>query len=208
MLKGISEGSKKFNVPIIRGHTNAYGKYYELSSTMIGEIKKEDYISAGNAQIGDDIILAVDFDGKIGKAQDFEASNGNYIHFNGVDVYPFDENSDISVSAWVKVESILSNMIIFWNDDGTAGYYNFKLWDYGRPTLVLFDMSGDALYVDSPTSILTNNWYYIVATFDRTSGYAYIYVDTEKKDTENVGGEGSYSWNKRFEIGKYMEKVR
>ncbi len=68
ILKGISEGSKKFEVPIIRGHTNVHGKNYELSSTMIGEIKKEDYISAGNAQIGDNIILAVDFDGKISKA--------------------------------------------------------------------------------------------------------------------------------------------
>ena len=41
---------------------------FELSSTMIGEIKKENYISAGNAQVDDNIILAVDFDGKIGKA--------------------------------------------------------------------------------------------------------------------------------------------
>ncbi len=68
LLQGICEGSKKFQVPIIRGHTNIKGKCYELSSTMIGEIKKEDYISAGNAQITDNIILAVDFDGKIGKA--------------------------------------------------------------------------------------------------------------------------------------------
>jgi len=68
LLQGICEGSKKFQVPIIRGHTNIKGKCYELSSTMIGEIKKEDYISAGNAQITDNIILAVDFDGKVGKA--------------------------------------------------------------------------------------------------------------------------------------------
>ncbi|MHA2120986.1 MAG: AIR synthase related protein [Promethearchaeota archaeon] len=68
ILEGISEGSKKFKVPIVRGHTNIQGKFYELSSTMIGEIQREDYISAGNAQIGDDIILAVDFDGKPGKA--------------------------------------------------------------------------------------------------------------------------------------------
>ena len=68
LLKGICEGSKKFQVPIIRGHTNVNSKCYELSTTMIGEIKKEDYISAGNAQIDDKIILAVDFDGKVGKA--------------------------------------------------------------------------------------------------------------------------------------------
>lgn len=68
LLEGICEGSKKFKVPIIRGHTNINAEIYELSSTLIGEIKKEDYISAGNAQVGDNIILAVDFDGKTGKA--------------------------------------------------------------------------------------------------------------------------------------------
>jgi selenophosphate synthetase-related protein len=71
LLKGICEGSNKFQVPIIRGHTNVRGECFELSSTMIGEIKKEDYISAGNAQINDNIILAVDFDGKVGKASKF-----------------------------------------------------------------------------------------------------------------------------------------
>ena len=35
---------------------------------MIGEIKKENYLSAINAKINDSIILAVDFDGKVGKA--------------------------------------------------------------------------------------------------------------------------------------------
>ncbi|MFX1500430.1 MAG: AIR synthase-related protein [Promethearchaeota archaeon] len=71
LLEGICEGSQKFQVPIIRGHTNVNSKYYELSSTMIGEIDKKDYISAGNAQKDDKIILAVDFDGKIGKASKF-----------------------------------------------------------------------------------------------------------------------------------------
>jgi len=68
LLDGICEGSKKFKVPIIRGHTNIHGKCYELSSTMIGEIKKENYLSAINAKINDSIILVVDFDGKVGKA--------------------------------------------------------------------------------------------------------------------------------------------
>ena len=68
ILEGICEASNKFNVPIIRGHTNPHGTCFELSSTMIGEIKKEHYISAGNAQVNDKIILAVDFDGRVGKA--------------------------------------------------------------------------------------------------------------------------------------------
>lgn len=68
ILRGICEGSKKFQVPIIRGHTNVRSECFELSSTMIGEINKNDYISAGDAKIDDNILLVVDFDGKIGKA--------------------------------------------------------------------------------------------------------------------------------------------
>jgi selenophosphate synthetase-related protein len=71
IIRGICEGSNKFKVPIIRGHTSTKSKCYELSSTLIGEVKKENYISACNAQIGDNIILAVDFEGKIGKASKY-----------------------------------------------------------------------------------------------------------------------------------------
>ena len=67
MIDGICKGSKLFQVPIVRGHTNIK-EYNELSSTVIGEIKKDEYISATNAQDKDDVILAVDFSGKIGRA--------------------------------------------------------------------------------------------------------------------------------------------
>ena len=71
LLGGICEASKKFHVPIVRGHTNINALGYELSSTIIGEINKSDYISAGNAQENDNIILVVDFNGRIGKASKF-----------------------------------------------------------------------------------------------------------------------------------------
>jgi selenophosphate synthetase-related protein len=67
MIDGICKGSKLFQVPIVRGHTNIK-EFNELSSTMIGEIKRDEYISATNAQDKDDIILAVDFSGKVGRA--------------------------------------------------------------------------------------------------------------------------------------------
>ncbi len=67
MIEGICDGSNKFEIPIIRGHTNMKD-YYELSSTLIGEIKESDYIPADNAFRDDSIILAVDFDGQIGRA--------------------------------------------------------------------------------------------------------------------------------------------
>ena len=67
MIEGICKGSKLFKVPIVRGHTNIK-EYNELSSTVVGEIKRNEYISATNAQDKDKIILAVDFNGKIGRA--------------------------------------------------------------------------------------------------------------------------------------------
>ncbi len=45
MIEGICKGSKLFMVPIIRGHTNIK-EFNELSSTVIGEIKRDEYISA------------------------------------------------------------------------------------------------------------------------------------------------------------------
>jgi len=68
IIKGICEASHKFKIPIIRGHTKPESDYYELSSTIIGEIKKEHFISALNAKVDDDLILVVDFEGKVGKA--------------------------------------------------------------------------------------------------------------------------------------------
>jgi len=67
MIDGICKGSKLFQVPIVRGHTNIK-EFNELSSTVIGEIKRDEYISATNAQDKDEIILAVDFSGKVGRA--------------------------------------------------------------------------------------------------------------------------------------------
>ena len=71
IVDGICEGSNKFKVPIIRGHTNPNSDHYELSSTLIGEIKKNAYISAKTAKVNDDIILAVDFEGKVAKASKY-----------------------------------------------------------------------------------------------------------------------------------------
>jgi len=77
MIDGICKGSKLFKVPIVRGHTNIK-EFNELSSTTIGEIKRDEYISATNAQDKDKIILAVDFSGKVGKASKFHWDTVTY----------------------------------------------------------------------------------------------------------------------------------
>ncbi|MFO8020048.1 MAG: AIR synthase related protein [Promethearchaeia archaeon] len=71
IIQGVCEGSQKFQIPIVRGHTNPNSPCYELSITLVGEIKKDIYISAKNAQVGDYIILAVDHDGKVARASKY-----------------------------------------------------------------------------------------------------------------------------------------
>ena len=68
IIRGAIEGSNKFHVPIVRGHTSISRKNYELSSTMIGEIQKKDYISAQNAKAKDVIILTIDEKGKVAES--------------------------------------------------------------------------------------------------------------------------------------------
>lgn len=71
IFKGVCDSSCKFKIPIIRGHTNSDSKIHSLAISMVGEIRKENYISAINAQVNDDIILIVDFEGVPGKANKY-----------------------------------------------------------------------------------------------------------------------------------------
>lgn len=66
LMTGILDASRKFKVPLVRGHTSDNTKNVEVSATIVGKILKKDYISAGGAQLGDKIIVVADFDGKVG----------------------------------------------------------------------------------------------------------------------------------------------
>jgi selenophosphate synthetase-related protein len=71
LMRGILKGSKKFHIPIIRGHTADNSKSIKVSATLIGKVNKKHYISAGNAKNNDDILVISDFEGKIGKNSDY-----------------------------------------------------------------------------------------------------------------------------------------
>ena len=60
----------KFYLKLFYEYKNdqVYKKSFLIRYTKTKYIEKDNYISAGNAQVDDNIILAVDFDGKVGKA--------------------------------------------------------------------------------------------------------------------------------------------
>ncbi|MBD3351379.1 MAG: hypothetical protein GF364_07820 [Candidatus Lokiarchaeota archaeon] len=71
LLDGIIDATKKFRVPLVRGHTADNTKNISVSATIIGRILRENYISAGNAQIGDKMLIIADFDGKVAKTNKY-----------------------------------------------------------------------------------------------------------------------------------------
>jgi selenophosphate synthetase-related protein len=64
LVEGLAMGCEKFNVPIIGGHLHPNDTHNSLSVTIFGIVPKEEVIFSNNAQIGDDIIIAIDLDGK------------------------------------------------------------------------------------------------------------------------------------------------
>lgn len=71
LMQGILDASQKFQTPVVRGHTSDNTKNTGVSATVIGKMLKKDYISAGNAQKGDKIIVVIDGDGKIARTNKY-----------------------------------------------------------------------------------------------------------------------------------------
>jgi len=65
IFKGMTEGIKKFKVPVVGGHTHPEGEK-SLSVAIIGIAKKDQIIRSDSAKPGDLVIYAIDLDGKTG----------------------------------------------------------------------------------------------------------------------------------------------
>ncbi len=63
LLKGMERGVKKFNVPIVGGHTHPDCQYNAIDIAILGTVKKEDIILSSTARPGDDIVFIMDIDG-------------------------------------------------------------------------------------------------------------------------------------------------
>ncbi|MHA1276015.1 MAG: AIR synthase related protein [Candidatus Helarchaeota archaeon] len=64
LIKGMVFGSKKFNVPIVGGHLHPKAELNSLSIAILGVVPRNEVILSSTAQVGDDILIALDLDGK------------------------------------------------------------------------------------------------------------------------------------------------
>ncbi|MCD5425505.1 MAG: methanogenesis marker 2 protein, partial [Methanosarcinaceae archaeon] len=68
MLEGIKEGISKFGVPMVGGHVHPDAPHNSISIAIIGIAKKDAIIRSDFAKEGDDIIVAIDLNGKFGSS--------------------------------------------------------------------------------------------------------------------------------------------
>ena len=64
VLRGIVEGCKKFNVPMVGGHFHPDASSNALDVSIIGIAKKNHIITSSNAEVGDKVLVAIDLDGR------------------------------------------------------------------------------------------------------------------------------------------------
>ena len=65
VLKGMKTGIDKFGVPIVGGHVHPDTPYSALDVAILGIVRKDSIIYSSTARPGDDIVLAMDMDGRI-----------------------------------------------------------------------------------------------------------------------------------------------
>ena len=63
ILKGMERAVRKFNVPIVGGHTHPDCEYHAIDISIIGSVPKTDVILSSTARPGDDIVFVMDTDG-------------------------------------------------------------------------------------------------------------------------------------------------
>jgi len=65
VLAGMSEAINKFGVPVVGGHLHPDTTYNALDVAIVGTVKSNSLIYSGTAREGDDVIAAVDLDGRV-----------------------------------------------------------------------------------------------------------------------------------------------
>lgn len=66
VVEGMVEGVRKFNVPVVGGHTHPDPGHASVSIGILGLVDKNAVIKSSTAHVGDNIVAAIDLDGRTG----------------------------------------------------------------------------------------------------------------------------------------------
>lgn len=146
ILDGLIDGSQKFRIPIVRGHTNPQSSSTYVVGSATGTVKRKNLLTAGGAMEGDHLILLFDPSGKRGASYSLgwdtvTESDAESVVRRSTTMIELAEKGLLNASKDVSVAGII----------GTAGMLVEYSGMGGRLDLNAIDES-------CPTSVSLHNW--------------------------------------------------
>jgi len=162
-------------------------------------------------------------DGTISGAAWTTGKYGSALSFDGVDDYVdvADSSSltttNLTVSAWIKSNSIATEQTIvskFANEGGGAKGFMFEI--YLSKVNIAIDTNVQLITLAGGTTLLSNTWYYVTATYDGSTIKAYVngVLDRSKSttagisDTVTVLNIGRYTYASNLWFNGLIDDVR
>jgi len=173
--------------------SNHYVAVYHMNDLSITTIAD----STENLNHGVKANLSLEQDGKIGKAQDFERDNNQYIVVSDDD--SLDLNGNYTHEHWINTETLDANGYILYK----GGYYGSSVIDYScsfqgdnQYNSQSWDLTHNPIcYTGIGTISSTETWYYTATTSDKgqIGGYkAFLngtLMDADDEDTTLISNE-------------------
>jgi hypothetical protein len=143
-----------------------------------------------------------EFDGVIGKARLFESSRNDAAYF----AYSTELNltKEFSFSAWIKLNELGREQVVFSNEDGISGGYKFYITLNNKLDIEYINVSGKRISVSQSAGgeyLEKNRWYYIAGSYSIKENKLITYVDG-KLDRELLVFETPNNSTSGLQIGR------
>ncbi|MBN2156504.1 MAG: hypothetical protein JW776_10720 [Candidatus Lokiarchaeota archaeon] len=192
LLNGLLEATHRFEIPLVRGHTSDKTSNVGVSATVIGKIKKEDYVSAGGARNGDLIVVIADFDGHVGKSSKYYW-----------DTVTFKEKDEILRKRKIMSKLAHRKLVSSSKDISNGGIIGtlILLLQYSKKGAVL-----DLGWLKTPPHLITKEFQLVeFVKMYLTSAFLVTVRSSDYKSVQKLGKEHGLMV---FKIGKITENLR
>jgi hypothetical protein len=145
--------------------------------------------------------------GQIGNARDFERNNPDYVNVTPYNA-AYDLTNDITVSAWVRLESLGNDQKIAGNQNNANGGWKFGVFTDNKVEFEIrtagnapsLNRNGWCGLCGGGTALVANQWYYVVGQYSNAGDFIQCYVNggVERQFTGNTTACGTSNGTMKF----------
>lgn len=141
ILDGMIDGSQKFQVPIVRGHTNPHSSSTYIVGSATGTVKRNNMLTAGGALEGDHLILIFDPTGKRGASYSLgwdtvTDSDAASVVKRATTISTLAEAGLLNASKDVSVAGVVGTAGMLIEYSGKGGVIDLNAIDATRPKII------------------------------------------------------------------------